>query len=86
MTLNLIIVAVNWMIIITLYLQALQLEQEQEIAQLEKEVEELSFQHENKIRAYKTQFLKEKKAYEESATARIKNMAEQASKVSHQIR
>ena len=54
--------------------------------QLEKEVEELSFQHENRIRALKTQFLKEKKAYEESATTRVKDMAEQASKVSHQFR
>lgn len=65
----------------TLTLQELQLEQEDEIAQLEREVEELSFQHENQIRALKTQFLREKKAYEESATARIKTMAEQASKV-----
>lgn len=62
-------------------MQALQREQEEEIAALEKEVEEKRFQHETRIRALKTQFLKEQKSFEKEAELRVRTMAEKADKV-----
>ena len=62
-------------------LQTLQSEQEDEIAKLEKEVEEKQFQHENRIRMLKTQFLREQRAFEKEAETRVQAMAERADKV-----
>lgn len=59
----------------------MQSEQEDEIAKLEKEVEEKRFQHENSIRMLKTQFLREQRAFEKEAETRIQAMAERADKV-----
>ena len=56
-------------------------EQDSEIEMLEKQMETLRFQHEDKVRAIKTTFLKEKKAFEESMESRIKTMEDVASKV-----
>ena len=62
-------------------MQVLKDEQDREIESLERRLETMQFQHEDKIRGIKTKFLKEKKAYEESTESRIKTMADQASKV-----
>ena len=48
---------------------------------LERELEERKFQHENRIRFLKTQFLKDKQAYEERAEAQVRAMANRADKV-----
>ena len=64
-----------------LHAQALQREQEKEIMKLERELEERKFQHENQIRSLKTQFLKDKQAYEERAEAQVRAMANKADKV-----
>ena len=48
---------------------------------LERELEERKFQHENRIRSLKTQFLKDKQAYEERAEAQVRAMADKADKV-----
>lgn len=49
---------------------------------LERELEERKFHHENRIRSLKTQFLKDKQAYEERAEAQVRAMANKADKVS----
>ncbi len=56
-------------------------EQDEEIMSLERRLETLRFQHEDRVRGMKTKFLKEKKAYEDSIETRIKSMAVEASKV-----
>ena len=48
---------------------------------LEKEVEEKKFQHENRIRILKTQFLREQRSFEEEAEMKVNAMAEKADKV-----
>ncbi len=48
---------------------------------LERRLETMRFQHEDRVRGMKTKFLKEKKAYEDSIETRIKFMAVEASKV-----
>ena len=64
-----------------MHLQALKNEQDKEIKRLEQLLEEEKFAHENKIRAIKTQYLKEKRALEEEAETKIKEMANSANKV-----
>lgn len=60
--------------------RALQRQQENEISQLEKEVDEKRFQHENRIRVLKTQFLQEQRQFEHEAELRVHAMAEKADK------
>ena len=62
--------------------QALQQEQEQEISRLEWQLEEMRFQHEDKVRRLKTQFLMDKRAFEETIEDLIRTEAQRASKVS----
>jgi hypothetical protein len=59
----------------------LQREQESEIHQLEHQLEEERFAHEEKIRSIKTQFLKEKRMLEEVSEAKIREMTAHANKV-----
>ena len=61
--------------------QDLQQEQELEIHQLEVELEQIKFQHEDRIRGLKTAFLKEKRAFEEDMEAKVQAMADEANKV-----
>ena len=61
--------------------QALQQEQEQEISQLEWQLEEMKFQHEDKVRRLKTQFLTDKRAFEEATEDFIRTEAQRTSKV-----
>ena len=61
----------------------LQKEQDSEIQQLEHQLEEERFAHEEKIRAIKTQFLKEKRLLEEESEAKIREMTAHANKVGH---
>lgn len=63
-------------------MKALQHEQESEIAKLERKLEDMRFKHEDKLRALKTQFLKEKRAFEESSSSKVQSMASDASRVS----
>ena len=42
----------------------------------------MRFKHEDKLRALKTQFLKEKRAFEESSSSKVQSMASDASRVS----
>ena len=63
-------------------MKALQHEQEAEIAKLERKLEDMRFKHEDKLRALKTQFLKEKRAFEESSSFKVQSMASDASRVS----
>ncbi|XP_064406247.1 basal body-orientation factor 1-like [Halichondria panicea] len=62
------------------YFKTLKEEQDEEIMSLERRLETLRFQHEDRVRGMKTKFLKEKKAYEDSIETRIKSMAVEASK------
>lgn len=48
---------------------------------LEHKMEEERFAHEDKIRAIKTQFLKEKRVLEEASETRIKEIADLTKKV-----
>jgi len=41
----------------------------------------MRFKHEDKLRSLKTQFLKEKRAFEESSTTKVQAMASDASRV-----
>ena len=67
---------------INIYLiKVLQKTQEDEIARLEKEIEEKNFQHENRIRALKTKFLREQRSFEEQAEKKVTAMSEKADKV-----
>ena len=61
--------------------KVLQKDQEAEIQQLEQQLEEKRFSHEDKIRSIKTQFLKEKRILEEASDNKIKEMAVHANKV-----
>ena len=61
--------------------QALKREQESEIHQLEHQLEVERFAHQDKIRAIKTQFLKQKRQLEEASEAKVKEMAAHANKV-----
>ena len=61
--------------------QALQQEQEQEISRLEWQLEEMRFQHEDKVRRLKTQFLMDKRAFKEATEDFIRTEAQRASKV-----
>lgn len=62
-------------------MQVLQKEQESEIRQLEHQLEEERFVHEEKMRSIKTQFLKEKRVLEEASEAKIREMNVHAHKV-----
>ena len=66
-------------------LQALQKTQEDEIARLEKEIEEKNFQHENRIRVLKTKFLQEQRSFEEQAEKKVTAMSEKADKVNTEL-
>ncbi len=68
-------------IIIIHYVQTLKEEQDREIESLERRLETARFQHEDRIRGMKAQFLRKKKAHEESINGRIQSMAVEASKV-----
>lgn len=63
--------------------QSLQQEQEQEISRLERQLEEMRFRHEDRIRGLKTQFLRDKRAFEEATEDRIRAEAQRANKVAH---
>lgn len=62
-------------------MQTLKEQQDKEIESLERRLETARFQHEDRIRGMKAQFLREKKAYEESINSRIQTIAAEASKV-----
>lgn len=65
--------------------QVLRTEQDSEIEQLEHQLEEERFIHEDKIRSIKTQFLKDKRILEESSEGRIREMAAHANKVASKL-
>ena len=62
-------------------LQEQQTQQEQEIGALERELEEAVFRHENHVRKMKTQFLRERRAYDAEMAARVRLMTQRASQV-----
>lgn len=64
--------------------KVLQKEQESEIRQLEHQLEEERFAHEEKMRSIKTQFLKEKRVLEEASEAKIREMNVHAHKEASQ--
>ena len=63
-----------------LYIQVLKRQQDQEIARLERTLEEMRFQHENSLRAMRAKFLQERRQFEEeheTRTAAMTNLATQ---------
>ena len=72
---------VKYLVFYSYTIQALQEEQDAEIRQLEQQMEEEKFAHETKIRTIKVEFLKNKRALEESSEARVREMANIANKV-----
>ena len=48
---------------------------------LERQLEEARFRHENHVRQLKTQFLRERRAYDAEMAARVRAMTQRASQV-----
>ena len=61
--------------------QVLQQEQEKEMHELEKAMEEQQFVHEDSIRAIKIQFIKDQKSAEDNSVVNVKEMVSKINKV-----
>ena len=67
--------------VLWLCLQALQKQQETEIARLEKQLEKQKFEHENILRSRRAHFLRQRQALEDDYEARRKAMSTAANRV-----